>query len=515
MYDFAFITFLFFLCTGLNVFSATLMWPRRKMKAGLTLFALMLAFIIWTFCSGMELASTTLSGDVLWSKIAYFGSSSVPVLFFIFSLQFTDRDKYLSSGRTLALWAVPILSILLVLTNEYHHLIWSAVLPNPVINQVRYVYYHGLWFWVLNVYSYVLLVFATLFLVMEAIQQQKIYRRQAHVLLLGIPLPWIANLLYISGFSPLRGFDLTPIMFTITGLLYALGLYRYELLDVLPVARNKIFEDLEDGLVVVDMRQRIIDINPAAARMLNLNEEQVIGCPIGIEAPILSSHIAGETVQEEIQLNPGTNEWQELRVSSLLDGRGLDAGKLLILRDISNRKKTEEELQEKSRELAVLAEIDSLTRLYNRRYAEQALELEIEQSRISGLPLAIGEVDLDHFKAINDRFGHIRGDKILQEAAEEFTQSTRTQDIIARMGGDEFIFIFRGTQVGEAIQVIERLRQKVEQRKFPGLKEPVTFSAGVILCRSGETADEAMRRVDKLLYQAKRAGRNRVISEVK
>jgi diguanylate cyclase (GGDEF)-like protein len=141
--------------------------------------------------------------------------------------------------------------------------------------------------------------------------------------------------------------------------------------------------------------------------------------------------------------------------------------------------------------------------LFNRRYAEKALELEINNTRETGVPLSMGEVDLDNFKGINDRYGHIRGDKVLQQVAEEFTSGTRTLDVIARMGGDEFIFIFRGTQISESIQVIERLRQKV------------TFSAGVILCRPNESADDAMRRVDKFLYQAKRAGRNRVISEAK
>jgi diguanylate cyclase (GGDEF)-like protein/PAS domain S-box-containing protein len=485
------------------------------MKAALTLFGLMVAFIIWTFCSGMEISSTSLSGDVFWSKIGYFGSCSVPVLFFIFALQFTDRDKFLSRKRTILLWVIPVVSILLVLTNEFHQLIWTAVLPNPAVNQVRFIYYHGLWFWVLNVYSYVLLVFATMLLIMEAFRQQKVYRKQAYVILMGIPLPWIANLLYISGFSPLKGFDLTPIMFTITGLLYTLGLYRYELLDVVPVARNKIFEDLEDGLVVLDTQERIIDINPAAAHMLDLVEDEVIGCPISIHAPILNDYLSADLNQVEFQLKPDSNEWQELRVSPLSDGRGKEAGRLLIMRDISNRKRTEEELQIKSRELEILAEMDTLTRLYNRRYAEQALQLEIDQTLKTGMPLTIGEIDLDNFKAINDRYGHICGDKVLQEASEEFASSTRTQDIIARMGGDEFLFIFRNTQIPEAIQAIERLRQKVELRKFTGVKEPVTFSAGVILCRPDGTVDDAMRRVDKLLYQAKRAGRNRVISEVK
>jgi diguanylate cyclase (GGDEF)-like protein len=229
----------------------------------------------------------------------------------------------------------------------------------------------------------------------------------------------------------------------------------------------------------------------------------------------LETFLSSDISQVEIKLKPESGEWRELRVSPLIDGRGVLSGKLLILRDISSRKKTEEELQSKSRELEKLAEMDTLTRLFNRRYAESVLEFEINKTRDTGVPLSMGEVDLDNFKSVNDRYGHIRGDKVLQQVAEEFTSGTRTIDVIARMGGDEFIFIFRGTQISESIQVIERLRQKVEKHKFTGLKEPLTFSAGVILCRSNETADDAMRRVDKLLYQAKRAGRNRVISEAK
>lgn len=515
LYNFEFISFLYFLGTGVSVYSAFLMWSRRKMKGGLTLFVLLLAFTLWTFCYGMEMASTSLAADVVWSKISYFATCSAPVLFFIFSLQFTGREQTLTRSRVLLLWIIPLVSLLLVVTNEFHHLIWSAVVPNLASNQGNYIYYHGFWFWILNVYSYIVLVFATLFLVMEAMLRRKGNKQQANAILLGIPLPWIANILYISGLPPFAGFDLTPVMFSITGLLYTLNLYCNEILDVIPVARNKIFEDLQDGLIVLDQEERIADLNPAAEKMLELSAQGLIGSEIKVKVPLLAQFLNSKSSQIVIQWKPGACEWQELRVTPLQDNKGRYSGKLLILRDISNWKVAEEQLRMKSRELETLAEMDPLTNLYNRRYAEQSLEAAIANSKPGGVPLTIGEIDLDNFKGINDHFGHLRGDKVLQEVSEQFASGVRMTDIVARMGGDEFLFIFKNTYITEAIQVIERLRQKVEMHRFSGIKDPVTFSAGVIVCRTTDTADEAMRRVDKYLYRAKRAGRNRVVSEAK
>ena len=105
----------------------------------------------------------------------------------------------------------------------------------------------------------------------------------------------------------------------------------------------------------------------------------------------------------------------ELRISSIFDSTGLMTGRMLILRDISSRKKVEEELKAKSRELEKLAITDVLTGLNNRRYSNQVFELELERAHQSGLPLSIGLLDIDHFKKVNDKYGHHTGDEILKE----------------------------------------------------------------------------------------------------
>lgn len=497
----------------LSLLVVLIMWPRRRMRGAMTFLILMLAFAEWNFCLAFEYASVTRELDILWSKIAYFGTVSAPVLFLIFSLQYTDDSKGISPRLMAILWLIPLITLGMAFTNEYHGLLWSAVLPNPEKYPVRFLYYHGIWFWIAIIYFYLCLVIGTVLLIFDAIRQQHIYRQQAIAILIGIPLPWVANILYISGNSPIPGVDLSPFFFAVTGLVLALGIYRFQLFNLLPIARNRIIEELLDGLIVLDPRGRIVDMNPMASKMLAGDEQTSIGKLFQDVFPDLIRYIDQPADQAEIILKNHAQSWLELRSSSIYDSSGLLAGRILLFRDISGRKKAEEEIQAKSRELEKLAITDVLTGLNNRRYANQVFELELERSKQNGLPLSIGLLDIDRFKKINDKYGHHVGDEVLKEIANILFSSTRYMDMVARMGGDEFFLLFKNADLKAATNAMERLRQRVGSKKFPSMPEAITFSAGVILCHKDETADEAMHRVDKMLYQAKRSGRNRVLSD--
>ena len=156
--------------------------------------------------------------------------------------------------------------------------------------------------------------------------------------------------------------------------------------------------------------------------------------------------------------------------------------------------------------------IDTLTGLPNRAAWNERLDHEIEQLDKHKSSLLLGILDLDHFKRINDGYGHLAGDKVLKIVASQWAKRLRTEDFIARFGGEEFVVLLRHTQMAEGLALLERLRVAVEQSPFHFKGEPVTItvSMGVTLFRPGERSDVVLKRADQALYKAKNEGRNRI-----
>jgi len=181
-----------------------------------------------------------------------------------------------------------------------------------------------------------------------------------------------------------------------------------------------------------------------------------------------------------------------------------------IVFDITERKEMQRQLEEKNSLLEELATTDELTKLLNRRMIFDKLEYEIERAIRYQNPLTIMMIDIDHFKRINDVFGHIRGDNVLQDVATTITKQIRRTDISGRYGGEEFLVIFPNSGLSEASIVAERLRIGISEIKYDdGLQ--VTVSGGVKMFE-GETVTEVLNKVDEKLYLAKEQGRNRIVS---
>ncbi|NMB77099.1 MAG: sensor domain-containing diguanylate cyclase [Myxococcales bacterium] len=159
-----------------------------------------------------------------------------------------------------------------------------------------------------------------------------------------------------------------------------------------------------------------------------------------------------------------------------------------------------------------LSESDALTLLHNRRYLAERLPLEIDRAQRSRRPLSALFLDLDRFKRINDRFGHPVGDQVLQDLAERLRQGCRSEDVLARVGGEEFVILLPDTNLAQARRVAQRLRLSVKGTPFITTAGPldVTVSLGVARLRPRETGDAFLRRADQALYLAKRRGRDRV-----
>jgi diguanylate cyclase (GGDEF)-like protein len=175
---------------------------------------------------------------------------------------------------------------------------------------------------------------------------------------------------------------------------------------------------------------------------------------------------------------------------------------LLVVTRMSQLIKQLDVQTEKVRELAVT---DELTGLPNRRAWNTELPRTIERVRRTGDPLTVAIIDIDHFKQFNDAYGHLAGDRLLKEAAAAWQDQLRTADHLARYGGEEFVLMLPDATAAQAREIVDRMR----------LATPLgqTFSAGIAVW-NGETSDALTARADVALYEAKNAGRNRIVEAV-
>lgn len=213
----------------------------------------------------------------------------------------------------------------------------------------------------------------------------------------------------------------------------------------------------------------------------------------------------GETsVDEEIEIEcfDGTRKTILNSAMPVRDADGRIAGAIIVNHDITDRKRSEEQLRE-------LAEHDPLTGAYNRRCLFDFLDGEIRRAQRYGTPLSLVMLDIDHFKEINDTHGHQAGDRVLARLAEIVREELRGVDRLARYGGEEFVIVTPGINREQAAVLAERQRKRIAATQFDDLA-PITCSFGVCQFEGGD-GDSFIRRVDDLLYEAKRAGRNRVV----
>jgi PAS domain S-box-containing protein len=322
---------------------------RRRPAPGATIFAvMMLAVADWALGYALELGSVDLPMILFWARIEYLGIVAGPVAALLLALAYTGRTRWLTRRRLAVLAIVPAITLLLVWTNDLHGLIWSTVrLANPD-SAPRMDPIYGPWFFVHTAYSYISMVIGMALVVMVFVRSTRPYRGQAGVLAISWAVPLIGNALYLSKISPFPNLDLTPFAFTLAGVLWAWGLFHYHLLDIVPVARDAIIESMSDAVIVLDARGRIVDVNPAAQRILGRRAAEVIGQParqiLAARSDLVERYRDAAEAQEEIMLGRETRRLYDLRISPLYDKDHFMTGRLIVLRDITERKQVEAEL---------------------------------------------------------------------------------------------------------------------------------------------------------------------------
>ena len=477
--------------------------PGAVGRAGLT--AVLLGSAVWGLAYGVELAASTQGEREFWGALKYLGIVVLAPAWLVFAWQYTGRHRWVTRRVVAALSILPAIVLLVLAMPSTRHLVRAY----PAGAESAHVEIElGPVFYVVLAYSALLAAIATGLLTLRMVRTSAAYRRQSVVLLSAIALVWIANILATIGAGPFETMDPTPLALAVGGLMLIFGVFRFGLLDLVPIARTTLIETMPDPVLVLNRDRRVIDHNPAAERVFGMSEPAVLGARLeqmlGDDLPLPGRD--GPT-QHEVSLAGASGDRRFEVVTSVLGHARNDApGYLVVLRDITTRKAAELRLEH-------LAHYDGVTDLPNRSLFHDRLEHALAQARRRGETLAVMFLDLDGFKLINDRFGHEVGDEVLAAVGRKLRSVLRSEDTVARFGGDEFSLLLPTIDHPRGALVVAQkiLDQLSEPLPIPDLALTVSASIGVALYPGdGTTEQSLLRQSDAAMYGAKARGGNRI-----
>ena len=515
--------------SALATLSAFIIIGRRSAPGSPALSAMLFGMFIWGSSSALMWGAVPLELKTIWLKIMYLGVVMVPGLFLVFTLFITHRDHWLTFRNLVFLFVEPLAMLTVIwLAPQFAFVSIEPAIKNGyhIIEVLR-----GKWFWINTVYSYVVILFSFILLIVSYRNANPFFKRQYMMILIGSVIPFTFSLYTQIKSSVYNDIDLTPISFGISGIIYAYAIFRHQFMDLIPIARGRLIENMSDGVLVLDVQGRIVDINPAMENLLDADPSSFISKNVSEALSIWNNStehlLTGLETRTELRLPHKSSRYLDLRVTPLYDNDQRLSGRLIIFRDITDRKEVEKDLrhamdrlqtqlieigllQSQLREQAIR---DALTNVFNRRYMEETLERELARAAREVYPLCIVMMDIDHFKDVNDTYGHEAGDTVLKKLADLITAQSRQGDFVCRYGGEEFVLVMPNIGVDVAKERANSLLRSISSLFVPfgRFNLNITVSMGISWFPvHGQAKEELLRTADKALYEAKRKGRNQV-----
>ncbi|MGO4110526.1 histidine kinase N-terminal 7TM domain-containing protein [Paenibacillus sp. YAF4_2] len=495
---------------------------RSKQLMGKTFITMCFLSAIYIFGSALELSSGTLTEVKFWITVEYFGMPFLPPVSLMLIMHFLGMERFLKWRLRFIMYLMPFITLVLVITNDLHHFYYRSIELHiePDLHKVDLNV--GPWYIIQGGYTFGCMIGGVVLLLLYWNRMRSSYRLQHIIMTVGLLLPLLGDFLYLGNLTP-GGIDPIPVIMTITAALYMWGLVSKGLLNVAPVARDTLFESMSDGVLVLDMNNRLVDYNPAAASVLPELTTSSLGTAIEpilalhTDVNLLALHAGGEEetprIHDEIKWTARNQSYYyQIRSSFVRNKGGQETSKLIVMIDMTERVRLQEQLRE-------LAYHDGLTGIFNRLHFIHLSEALLHQSITKDEPLALLLFDIDHFKQINDVYGHDVGDRALLHVVEVCRNILRPEDVFGRYGGEEFVMAMPGLSWEAAEAAAQRIRSEIAAQSMVAATSEqeisVTASFGIAVARGGcEEKDgginQLLKSADNALYEAKNSGRNTV-----
>ncbi|NLK13177.1 MAG: diguanylate cyclase [Spirochaetales bacterium] len=480
--------------------------PRIHLPLARRILWVLFTAFLWNFFLILEFMVSTIELKLFYAKIQYIGIVWLPIAWLALVVELSSYrfSKWLFIVSSIP----PIVFLIFIFLVPQPNVFWGipTIETTSIFPMVNF-HYGPLFYYGFLPFSYLMALISIIILWRNYGNNQPHYRLQKLLITFVLLLPGLTNLLYNFNISPIKGLNLSTATLTISGVFFYIILYRNFLLDLVPVTREQIVENLDEAVLIFNSQNRLIDFNHSAATLFYLGRNS-----IGISVDELGIAELTQCVE-----NPQNADSKihvhiqglvyDISLSFVLDHNSEFCQAIIVtLRDITQEQLLNQQLQ-------ILAQRDSLTGLYNRHtFFFRSKEL-IHANPT--LRIAAIMIDLDNFKAINDTYGHAYGDLILQTMGEALLTLTSPSIIAGRLGGDEFVVM---TTEQDLSGLASRLSNKIYDRLHIVAKEGLnpTLSIGIssinlAICSVEDPLEYLLNQADLAMYQAKNLGKDKIV----
>lgn len=321
---------------------------------------IMLCMALWSVNYAFEIGFMDIEYKYVFAKLQYLGIAFAPVAWFLFAAEYSGVCRQFARKYEKILFIFPCITILLMLTNSIHGLYFDGFYLDVSGGFPLLVLKHGPFFWTFYIYSFILLMLGIFFFFRQFVRLTAPYGTQAAIALTAACVPVLGNILHIADVGPFEFFDPTPFSFAITGLILFWGTIQHEFLNIIPVARESVIESMNDGYIVVDLSNSIVDINKAALELAGKIRKEAIGKNLnglfGEGVEILGDSSEG-SFGREISLKSGLEtKFFTISVSPLMT-RDDAEGKLVMIHDITEIYRYQEALKQANKKINLMSNI--------------------------------------------------------------------------------------------------------------------------------------------------------------